>query len=922
MEMESRRPFHSLSDSIHSLLGLKNDLNGNWLHSVCNIIKSLPPPPDQRRPSDEEGEHTATAISKIQNELDSLTAKIQLLNFQRRQVLNELLDLKGNIRVFCRVRPIGEDINGSQKRVVNCGSNQVHVNFAENNSKFYTFDKVFQPTSSQGEVFSEVEPIIKSALDGYNACIFAYGQTGTGKTFTMEGSQDLPGVVPRAIQALFEQAAESNHTVLFKFSMLEIYMGYLKDLLIPHNSRATNDIPPCLSIQTHPSGDIEIESLVSIQVNDLNQAMRLYSLGCRLRSTASTNSNRTSSRSHCLIRISISCSGATATERRRETNKLWMIDLGGSERVLKTKTWGRRFEEGKAINLSLSALGDVIHALQTRQRHIPYRNSKLTQVLKDSLGEDSKTLMLVHVSPREEDLCETICSLSFATRVKSIHLGNKESTEARGAKEIAMHSLQQKMMQIEDARNDIGGKIKNLNEKLGNLSGISSSSSELLNASDTLNDGPQSARENVKTAVPSSNLPRFMRPTICSRKKSGKNAVEYQAPRVKASIPPRSRKTSSHHAESVAFPIQGGSVCTSESSISRTSCFLGLNKKFSAESEPEYSKDASDSENKTVVLAEREEQERDSKNHKFKYSHRVEDQVNRRINSLHTWNHSKVDNWLQLHKYTPNNTSSTHRNKKVLAIPIPEKKSKGRGRIPKESCDEEVQGQKFRRRNIKHLEVAGVVDAKVEMETTSDAKVDVETVSEAEGTVTSVVLTDFSDNVADSTSSNTDEKPTKEQAKVYAFLTDQCTYSNSTASADLEGSKMTAEEIVSKETYSGSFTLKSGKSNFPTCKILTENPYILTSSEEKHQCQAVPTEAVEHNDNENANAPAHSLRDLQSNDANQKDMFGSVLPKNRKYAGLCNTLKQNIQMLLVSFLVLLGFQSLGLGHDFFQALTL
>lgn len=440
-------------------------------------------------------------------------------------------------------------------------------------------------------------------------------------------------------------------------------------------------------------------------------------------------------------------------------------------------------------------------------------------------------------------------------------------------------------MQIEDTRNDIGRKIKNLNDKLGNLSGISPSSSELLNASDILNDGTQSPTEHVKPTVQSSNLPRFMRPTICSRKKYGKDAVEYQASIGKASIPPRSRKTSSHRAESVAFPIQGGSERTSESSISRTSCFLGLNMKSSAESEPEYSKDASDSDIKTVVLAEQEERERDSKNHKFKYSHRVEDQVNRRINSLHTWNHSKVDNWLQLHKYTPNNTSSTHRNKKVLAIPIPEKKINGRGRITKESGNKEVHGQKVKRQNIKHLEAAEVVDAKVEMETASDGKLDAETVSEAEGTVTSVVLTDFSDNIADSTSSNTDEKPTKAQAKVYDFLTDQCTYSNSTASTDLEGSKTTAEEIVSKERYSESFTLKSWKSDFPTGKILTENPYTLASTEEKHQCQAVPTETVEHNDKENMNAPAHSLCDFQSNDAKPKDMFGSVLPKNTKFAG-------------------------------------
>lgn len=233
-------------------------------------------------------------------------------------------------------------------------------------------------------MFTEVEPIIKSVIDGYNACIFAYGQTGTGKTFTMEGSADTTGIVPRAIEALFKQAVDCNHAFLISFSMLEIYMGHLKDLLVPKPTKATDPMPPCLSIQTDPKGGIEIDNLVAIKVNDFNQALRLYRLGCRFRTTASTNSNLTSSRSHCMIRVAITC--FDAAERRRETNKLWLVDLGGSERVLKTKAWGKRLDEGKAINLSLSALGDVISSLQRKRHHIPYRNSKLTQVLKDSLG--------------------------------------------------------------------------------------------------------------------------------------------------------------------------------------------------------------------------------------------------------------------------------------------------------------------------------------------------------------------------------------------------------------------------------------------------------------------------------------------------------------------------------------------------------
>ncbi|EXB88913.1 Kinesin-like protein KIFC3 [Morus notabilis] len=435
--METRKSVHKLAETIHSLLGWKSHLTSNWAKSVCNIMKSVPSEESSidfrptnvatKKSTEKEDDELRNAISKIEDELVTLTAYINQLNTQRKQVLNEFMDLRGNIRVFCRIRSIATGENfGRLRPIAAQDSSNVLLKLAENKSKTYSFDKIFHPGSSQDEVFAEIEPVIKSALDGYNACIFAYGQTGTGKSFTMEGTPHYPGVVPRAMEAIFKQAVDSNHVFIFSFSMLEIYLGKLKDLLVPQPTKAMDPMPPCLSIQTDPKGGVEIDNLLAIRVTDFNQALRLYRLGCRFRSTASTNSNLTSSRSHCMIRLSITC--FDAPERRRETNKIWFIDLGGSERVLKTKASGRRLDEGKAINLSLSALGDVIHALQKKNFHVPYRNSKLTQVLRDSLGEDSKTLMLVHVSPKEEDLCETVCTLNFATRVRSIHLGNTDTT--------------------------------------------------------------------------------------------------------------------------------------------------------------------------------------------------------------------------------------------------------------------------------------------------------------------------------------------------------------------------------------------------------------------------------------------------------------------------------------------------------------
>ncbi|PWA58741.1 kinesin motor domain-containing protein [Artemisia annua] len=586
MKMKStKKSFRSLSQTIYSLLGFKSETNSTWANTVCDIIKSLPSTADYENDYHDsanchDDDLDDFLISKLRAELSVLNEEVSRLNAQRRQVLNEFLQLKGSIRVFCRIRPTINGENYSHKKpVVPMDSNGIVLNFTENKTKLYNFDQVFHPDSSQNEVFSEVEPVIKSALDGYNVCILAYGQTGTGKTFTMEGNQDCPGVVPRTIEALFKQAADSNHKFVFSFSMLEIYLGHLKDLLVPQARKTTDPMPPCLNIQTDPNGGIVIENLVAIQVSNFNHAISLYRLGSQFRSTASTNSNKVSSRSHCMIRMSMTCSDAT--ERRKITNKIWMVDLGGSERVLKTKASGRRFEEGKAINLSLSALGDVINALQRKNSHIPYRNSKLTQVLKDSLGEDSKTLMLVHVSPKEEDLCETVCSLNFALRLRSIRLGKTEPNEAREMRELAMNKLQLEMQDIENNRDKFTKEIKKLNQKLNSLTKTSSDSNEIL---ETVLE-PSTVKTSVKP--PSSKVPRFMRPTVCSTRKSG---TGHQTLLKKEIRPTRRKRLPVSRAESVNFPIKNMTESYS-SSISRASCLVELNEMHAEDNDTVYSHD-------------------------------------------------------------------------------------------------------------------------------------------------------------------------------------------------------------------------------------------------------------------------------------------------------------------------------------------
>ncbi|XP_057954144.1 kinesin-like protein KIN-14B [Malania oleifera] len=708
--MDSRQSVRNLTETIYSLLDSTTNLTPSWADSVCEIVKSLPPKKEQSGDSNIENHATIdsfdNSFAETEDELAALTSRINQLNIQRRQVLNDFLDLKGNIRVYCRVRPITLGKSFSQLSMVKAlDSSNVLLTLAENKSKIYNFDKVFNPDSSQDEVFSEIEPVIKSAIDGYNACIFAYGQTGTGKTFTMEGTADNPGVVHRTLEALFKQADDSNQAFLFSFSMLEIYLGNLKDLLVPPSTSATDPLPSPLAIQTRPKGGVEIDNLVTIQVSDFKQALRLYKLGCRFRSTASTNSNIRSSRSHCMIRIAMTC--FDAPERQRETNKIWMVDLGGSERLLKTKARGRRFEEGKAINLSLSALGDVINALQRKARHIPYRNSKLTQILKDSLGEDSKTLMLVHISPKEEDLCETVCSLNFAIRVRSIHLACEEPTEVRYNKAVAMTTLQQKLKHIEDERHDIRRKVETLNKRLENLTRVPPSSCQPVDAFHLSTEVPQYSIEkmnnrngNVKaSSLSSPQPPRFMRPTICSRKKSN------TTPEDRFLVHERKSRTLSHHARSETIPVRNISEYNSECGISRTSCLRDLHMKYMADNETECSLETSVCDIKTVVFPEEEISPRSSGHQKSCLSC-SKGNGSKRINEVKAIKFMKVDNWLHSHKGEPSASGYTHRSKQELSIPTTELNHVCKWSKAETLHDKEVHNHKFtKKKAVNHDKV-------------------------------------------------------------------------------------------------------------------------------------------------------------------------------------------------------------------------
>ncbi|GFZ20831.1 P-loop containing nucleoside triphosphate hydrolases superfamily protein [Actinidia rufa] len=947
--VDTRKSICSLAESIHSLLGLKTRLTSSWVDSVCNIIKSSPSQislDDHNTRNGNKEVDMDLSILKIKDELAALAANIYKLNIERRQVLNDFLDLKGNIRVFCRVRPITVGDNFNRPRpVVALGSTSLQLKFAENKSKFYSFDKVFALGSSQDEIFLEVEPVIKSALDGYNACIFAYGQTGTGKTFTMEGTADDPGVIPRVIEALFKQAADINHTFLFSFSMLEIYMGYLKDLLVPQTRKATDVMPPCLSIQTDSKGEIEIDNLVTIQVSDFNQAIRLYRLGCRFRSKASTNSNKSSSRSHCMIRISMTC--FDANERPRITNKIWMVDLGGSERVLKTKAWGRRFEEGKAINLSLSALGDVINALQRKNCHIPYRflgfpqnvkptlnkvstfhrNSKLTQVLKDSLGEDSKTLMLVHVSPKEDDLCET---------------------QANAQREFEMTSLQQRMKWIEDKRHEVRSEIQKLNEKLEDLTGTSPSSSKQLEASH-LSFELEVSQSNIEIdkdignvkASRTAEFPGFMRPTICSRRKSG---VDHQASEERDPVPASKRRTSSHRAESVTLPIKGISGNSSESGISRTSCLMGSKFKCNSDNETEGSQDKSECDIKTVVFPFEEKLLRSSNLEKAQVSC-SERHENRKTHILNSPKFIKVDDWLHLNKQYSSN-SRIHQNKQVLAIPHPEKDKRDyRQRGVEQLRDEKVNENKLPKKKINHDQPKKLA----EVGAAGRSK------SEQVANFMPTVFKGFSNeesrsNYISSTHANDGIRITEAQGMVNDLSTEEYVCSTSTPpdkwswvlnkKRDESGENGMPMQLIANETkfsealvLSNSWTSIHSASDVrgPITALMDDFGVSCPKSVLKLPCQKVPTEIGKNSEEEKMHVSSQlsetskmQHRSLLVERANKVDLAMPTfqLQGKRKSTGICNLLKQKLQTFCNCALIGLGFQSLGLEHDFFYALML
>ena len=382
----------------------------------------------------------------------------------RRAVHDELMELKGNIRVFARVRPVTASeakLAGAAARDVaeyppESGGRDLVVRKEDDGKARFEFDAVFSPASTQASVFATVAPLVVSFLDGVNVTLFAYGQTGSGKTYTMEGTPEDPGVNGRALQRAFELAAERQSTASYTFaaSVLEVYNESVFDLLAPASGGGNGGNGggggEALEIRMHPeTKQVFVPGLSQRAVATMAEVAEVMRTAHANRSTGKTNMNEHSSRSHLVFTLSAQCKPLTTTTTTTTTSALTLIDLAGSERLDKSHATGDRLKEAQAINKSLSALGDVIQALGERGKaggHIPFRNSKLTYLLQDQLSGSAKVGFFVNASPVEWNVQETLCSLRFAERCRKTELGSTQGDKAEAQKlRRAVDDLQQQL---------------------------------------------------------------------------------------------------------------------------------------------------------------------------------------------------------------------------------------------------------------------------------------------------------------------------------------------------------------------------------------------------------------------------------------------------------------------------------------------
>ncbi|KAG6595782.1 Kinesin-like protein [Phytophthora cinnamomi] len=422
------------------------------------------------------------------------------------------MDEDASVKVFCRVRPPNERergveataLGGSAGFLARSSSAAVGASFAKKcvtvpasdaaqqtlflhskhgPARTFTFDRVFGEHATQTDVFQVVgAPVTQACLEGYNGTIFAYGQTGSGKTFTMQGPDDvidaealsltpdqlaLRGLVPRVFDYLFDsvEAQSSGKSVQHTFacSFLEIYNERVYDLL---DGGSANDAAG-LQLRENGRKGVHVEGLIESVVTNSKKAAELMTIGAQNRRVGQTSMNRESSRSHSVFILQLQSKETSAEGTKIRTSRFNLVDLAGSERQRSTDAAGERLKEAGSINKSLSALGNVIMGLSEqsvgKHRHVHYRDSKLTFLLKDSLGGNSKTFMVAAISPAEDSAFETLSTLKFAQRAKMIQNRAVVNEDSVGSALFLQEEIQRLRRQLQQAHQEIARNIPGLN---------------------------------------------------------------------------------------------------------------------------------------------------------------------------------------------------------------------------------------------------------------------------------------------------------------------------------------------------------------------------------------------------------------------------------------------------------------------------
>ena len=405
-----------------------------------------------------------------------------------------------NVKVVARIRPQNkiESSRGGKPCVnVQRDGKEVFLSTDDQGEFRFTFDRVFGPTSKQKDVFEYIgRPVIDGIFKGYNGTIFAYGQTSSGKTHTMSGADgsianmEQQGVIPRCINYIFEKFGEAEEHIEFtvQTSFMEIYLERVKDLL---NIEKSN-----LPIREEPGRGIYVDGVTEEYVTSPDECLQKIQEASENRVVAATGMNAGSSRSHSVTIIKLSATDTKTGTKKR--GKLCLVDLAGSEMVRKTGAKGQQLEEAKMINKSLSALGNVINALTAgKTKHIPYRDSKLTRLLQESLGGNACTVMIICCSPSSYNAPETVSTLRFGNRAKSI------KNVARVNQQRSVEELTKLLMRAEKAIDVQGKYIAQLEAKMKNSGGENTTSTTSSEANETDQGGgdePQGAANDTPTA--------------------------------------------------------------------------------------------------------------------------------------------------------------------------------------------------------------------------------------------------------------------------------------------------------------------------------------------------------------------------------------------------------------------------------------